>query len=138
MLWAIMLAAQADEVIIRIEEPRPASAWAEVFTARCGRQRLEVRRPIRPLDSGARLRFNGRMARGDVSALEADLGEAGAAYRLSFGCSRNGDTTYLRWVSGLAGQDGQVRYRAGSAEFRDGVLIRRHAEDAGEAAFWYR
>ncbi len=139
MLLAMLaaVAVQADEVVVRIVEPRPATPWTEVFTARCGRQRLEVSRPIRPLDRGARVRLNGRTVRGDVSALEAELGEARAAYRLSFLCAPLNATMQLMWVSGLAGQDGQVRYRAGSAEFRAGALIRSGAEEATEEAFWY-
>src|SRR5690606_18462450 len=99
---------------------------------------VEVRRPIRPLHRGSQVLLNGRMARGDVSSLELELGEVGAAYRMSFHCWQDGQTIQLRWVSGLAGADGQVRYRAGSAEFRGGALVRSLSEGANGETFWYR
>ncbi|TAJ57388.1 MAG: hypothetical protein EPO49_12230 [Brevundimonas sp.] len=138
MLVSMLLAMQAEEVIVRAVELRPANPWVEVFSASCGRQRLEVRRPMRPLQTGSRVLLNGRAARGDVSPLELELGEAGAAYRMSFGCSQNGETMQLSWVSGLVGEHGQVRYRAGSAEFRQGALVRSLSEEANEETFWYR
>lgn len=82
--------------------------------------------------------INGRTVPGDVSALEAELSEVRAAYRMSFHCSQNGETMQLRWVSGLSGQYGQVRYRAGSAEFTQGTLVRSGSEEANEETFWYR
>ena len=138
MLVSMLLAMQAEEVIVRAVELRPANPWVEVFSASCGRQRLEVRRPMRPLQTGSRVLLNGRAARGDVSPRELELGEAGAAYRMSFGCSQNGETMQLSWVSGLVGEHGQVRYRAGSAEFRQGALVRSLSEEANEETFWYR
>lgn len=138
MLLSMLLAVQAEEVIARAVELRPANPWVEVFSASCGRQRLEVRRPMRPLQTGSRVLLNGRTARGDVSPLELELGEVGAAYRMSFRCSQDGETMQLSWVSGLAGERGQVRYRAGSAEFRQGALVRSLSEEATEETFWYR
>ena len=137
MLLSLLLAGQAQEVVVRAVEPRPASPWVEVFSASCGQQRLEISRPMRPLHTGSRVLLNGQTARGDVSALESELSE-NAAYRMSFLCSQNGETMQLRWVSGLVGERGQVRYRAGSAEFSQGALIRSLAAEANQEAFWYR
>ncbi len=133
----VAMAVQAEQVVVRANEPRPASPWVEVFTARCGRQRLEIRRPMRPLQTGSEVRLNGRAARGEVRPLELELGEVGAAYRLSFVCSRQG-AMLLGWVQGLAGEGGEVRYRSGSAEFRDGALVNSRAEEANAETFWYR
>jgi|SRR6478672_1689349 len=138
MLLSLLLAGQAQEVVVRAVELRPANPWVEVFSASCGRQHLEVRRSMRPLQRGSQVLLNGRTARGDVSPLELELGEVGAAYRMSFQCSQNGETMQLSWVSGLAGERGQVRYRAGSAEFRGGALVRSLSEEANEETFWYR
>lgn len=134
MLWAVL----AQQVIFRTDEPRPANPWVEVFSADCGRQRLEVRKAMRPLQTGSRVLLNGRAPRGDVGPLELELSEVGAAYRMSFQCSQNGETIQLSWVSGLAGERGQVRYRAGSAEFRQGALVRSVSEQSNEETFWYR
>ena len=138
MLLSMLLAVQAEEVVVRAIELRPANPWVEVSRASCGRQRLEVRRPMRPLQTGSRVLLNGRTPRGDVSPLELELGEVGAAYRMSVQCSQNGETMQLSWVSGLVGEGGQVRYRAGSAEFRRGALVRSLSEEADEETFWYR
>jgi len=138
MLLSMLLAGQAQEVVVRAVELRPANPWVEVFSASCGRRRLEVRKPMRPLQTGARVLLNGRAARGDVGPLELELSEVGAAYRMSFHCSQNGETMQLRWVSGLVGERGQVRYRAGSAEFRQGALVRSRSEESNEETFWYR
>lgn len=137
-MLSMLLAVQAEQVVIRTDELRPANPWVEVFSARCGRQRLEVRRPMRPLQTGARVMLNGRAARGDLGALELELSEVGAAYRMSFHCSQDGETMQLRWVSGMVGERGQVRYRAGSAVFRQGALVRSGSEEANEETFWYR
>lgn len=138
MLLSTLLAVQAEQVIVRTDELRPANPWVEVFSASCGRQRLEVRKPMRPLQTGSRVLLNGRAARGDVGPLELELSEVGAAYRMSFRCSQNGETMQLNWVSGLVGERGQVRYRAGSAEFRQGALVRSLSGEANEETFWYR
>lgn len=134
----MLLAIQAEQVIIRTDELRPANPWVEVFSASCGRQRLEVRKSMQPVQAGSRVLLNGRAARGDLGPLEAALSEVGAAYRMSFRCSRNGETMQLRWVSGLVGERGQVRYRAGSAEFREGALVTSRSEETNEETFWYR
>lgn len=136
MLLSMILLLQSGEVVVRTSEPRPANPWRETFSARCGRNRLEIERPMRPLDSRPVIRLNGRAPRGDLAPLAAEFAEVGAAYRMSFDCSRN-DTVQLRWVRGLAGPSG-VRYRVGSAEFAGGALVRSTAEDATEEAFWYR
>ncbi|MGQ2991869.1 MAG: hypothetical protein ACT6RD_06335 [Brevundimonas sp.] len=136
MLLSIILLLQSGEVVVRTSEPRPANPWQETFSARCGRNRLEIERPMRPLDQPAAIRLNGRAPRGDLAPLAAEFAEVGAAYRLSFSCSQN-DTVQLRWVRGLSGRSG-VRYRAGSAEFAGGALIRSTAEDTTEETFWYR
>ena len=91
---------------------------------------------MRPLDQPAAIRLNGRAPRGDLAPLAAEFAEVGAAYRLSFTCSQNG-AMQVRWVRGLSGPSG-VRYRAGSAEFSGGALVRSTAEDATEETFWYR
>lgn len=138
MLLSMLLALQAEQVIVRTDELRPANPWVEVFSANCGQQRLEVRKAMRPLQTGSRVLLNGRSARGDVGPLELELSEVGAAYRMSFRCSQNGETLQLSWVRGLAEERGHVRYRAGSAEFRQGALIRSGSEEANEETFWYR
>ena len=137
MLLSMLLAGQAQEVVVRAVELRPANPWVEVFSASCGRQRLEVRKPMHP-PRPVRVLLNGRAARGELAPLELDLSEVGAAYRMSFHCSQNGETMQLRWVSGLVGESGQVRYRAGSAEFRHGALVRSRSEESNEETFWYR
>ena len=48
MLLSMLLAGQAQEVVVRAVELRPANPWVEVFSASCGRQRLEVRKPMHP------------------------------------------------------------------------------------------
>lgn len=137
MLLSMLLLLQSDEGVVRTSEPRPATPWQETLSARCGRQGLEIRRPMRPLQSPPQVLLNGRAPQGDVRPLEAELGRVDAAYRMSFTCSRN-EAMQLRWVSGQTGPDGQVRYRAGSAVFHDGSLVRSAAEEATEEAFWYR
>lgn len=136
MLLSMILMLQAGEVVVRTSHGRPANPWQETFSARCGRNRLEIERPMRPLDSRPVIRLNGRAPRGDLAPLAAEFAEVGAAYRLSFTCSQN-DTVQLRWVRGLSGRSG-VRYRAGSAEFAGGALLRSTADDANEETFWYR
>lgn len=137
MLLSMLLMLQVDEIVIRISEPRTATPWQETFSARCGRQSLEIRRPMRPLQRGPQVLLNRRIPQGDLRPLEQELGQVGAAYRMSFSCSRN-DAVQLRWVSGYSGPDGHVRYRAGSAIFHDGSLTQSGAEDATEETFWYR
>lgn len=137
MPLSMMLMLQTDEAVVRTSEPRPASPWQETFSARCGRQILEVRRPIRPLQSGPEVLLNGRTPRGDLRPLELELSRVGAAYRMSFTCSQN-DAMQLRWVSGRAGPNGSVRYRAGSAIFQDGSLVQSGAGEATEETFWFR
>lgn len=138
MLLSILLALQVDEVVFEVREPRPANPWVEVFNASCVRQRLEIRRPMRPLESSPQVLLNGHRPRGDVAPLEVALGEVGAAYRMSFLCSPDGQTLQFRWVSGLVQNDGQVQYRAGSAEFHRGGLVRSASGEANEETFWYR
>ncbi len=138
ILAILLLAAQTDEVVVSIREPRPANPWAETFTATCGRQRLEISRSMRPLETPPRVTINGRPARGDLQALQRDLGEVRAAYRMSFRCAAGLETLQLIWVSGLADEQDQVRYRAGSAMFQGGALLESRSEDATEETFWYR
>ena len=137
MLLSMLLMLQTEEVVVRTSEPRPASPWQETFSARCGRERLEVRRPMRPLQNRSEVLLNGHPPRGDLRRLEADLGEVAAVYRMSFTCSQD-DAIQLRWVSGQSGSQGQVRYRAGSAIFDGESLVRSEAEEATEETFWYR
>lgn len=139
MLFSILLlAVQADDVVVSIREPSSASPWHETYTARCGRQDLEIRRPMRPLQSPPEVLLSGRRPQGDLSTLEAELSQAGAAYRMAFTCSQNNETMQLRWVSGLPGERGQIRYRAGSAMFREGSLVESRAEESTAETFWYR
>jgi hypothetical protein len=139
MILAILLmAAQADEVVVRIREPHSASPWTETSSATCGRQRLEMTRSMRPLETPPRVTINGRPVRGDVQALQQDLGEVRAAYRMSFRCGGDQDTLELIWFRGLADEHGQVHYRAGSAMFQGGALLESRSEEATEASFWYR
>ncbi|WP_295195269.1 hypothetical protein [Brevundimonas nasdae] len=138
MLLSMLFALQVDEVVLQIREPRPANPWVEVFNASCGRQRLEIRRPMRPHESSPQVLLNGHRPRGDVASLEAELGEVGAAYRMSFLCSPDGETIKFRWVSGLVQNGGQVDYRAGSAEFHLGAMARSSSGESNEETFWYR
>lgn len=137
MLLSTLLMLQVGEVVLQASEPVAADPWQETFSARCGRQRLEVRRPMRPLESEPQVLLNGRTPRGDLRPLQQELGQVGAAYRMSFTCSRDG-AVQMRWVSGQMGPHGQVRYRAGSTIFREGALVRSRAEQATEETFWYR
>jgi hypothetical protein len=139
MILAILLmTAQAGEIVVSTREPRPAAPWTEAVSATCGRQRLEVARPLYPLGSPARITINGRPVRGDVQTLQGELGELRAAYRMSVLCGADGRTMELRWIRGLADGQGQVRYRGGSAMFAGGALLEARSEDAGADAFWYR
>lgn len=137
LLLSMLLMLQTNDIVVRTSEPRPASPWQETFSARCGSQRLEVRRPMRPLQSSPEVLLNGRTPRGDLRPLEQELSRVGAAYRMSFTCSQF-DAMQLTWVSGHTGPDGHVRYRAGSAIFQDGSLIQSGAEEATAETFWYR
>jgi hypothetical protein len=137
-LSLLMLAAQPQDVVIRTSEPRPASPWVEVVSGRCGDDRLELRRPRWPLPSDPEVMLNGRTPEGDLGLLEQELGEPAAAYRFSVLCAPNDESLELRWVRGLADQQGQVAFRSGSAVFRDGALVAVRSEEAGAEAFWYR
>lgn len=137
MMLLMLLTLQAEAVVIHTSEPRPALPWQETFSARCGRQSLDISRPMRPLDRRPQILLNGRAPRGDLQPLQVELSQGRAAYRLSFLCAPD-EGLQLRWVSGEADVQGQVRYRAGSATFRDGALIQVQAEDANEETFWYR
>jgi hypothetical protein len=104
----------------------------------CGRDRLEIRRPLYPLGGTASIRFNGRPVRGDLRAIQHDLSEVRAAYRVSALCSRERPGIAVRWVRGLADGYGHVNYRSGSFTIKDGVLVNTSAEDSSEESFWYR
>ena len=73
-----------------------------------------------------------------MTAASSDGGVGGEVRLRSFGLTTPGETMQLSWVSGLVGERGQVRYRAGSAEFRQGALVRSLSEEANEETFWYR
>ncbi len=70
--------------------------------------------------------------------LDEELGQVGAAYRMSVQCSPDGETVLLNWVAGLADGQGDVSYRAGHATFREGALIEAESGEANEETFWYR
>lgn len=91
---------------------------------------------MRPLQSNPQVLLNDQPPRGDLDPLELELGQVDAAYRMSFTCSQI-ETLRLRWVRGLAGQNGHVHYRVGFAIFRDGTLVESGAEEAVEETFWY-
>lgn len=131
------LAFQAREPVVRSSEPTAATPWVEVISGSCGEQRLEVRRPLRPLAERPVALLNGARVAG-AGTLEEELGQVGAAYRFSIQCGPGGDTMRLRWVSGLVGESGKVAYHVGSAEFRGGSLTEARSEDATEETFWYR
>ncbi len=135
LLYMLLLTVQAPGVVVR--EPVPAHPWNEVFTARCGRDELDIARSIRPLGS-VTIRLNGRSARGDIDPLLQELSEVGASYRFSVLCSQEGGTIYFKWVRGLADRQGRVRYRSGAASFRGGVIIKSGSEDSNAETFWYR
>lgn len=137
MPLSILLMTQTAEVIVRTSEPSPANPWRELSSARCGRQHLEVRKTIRPRESRPEVLLNGRPPRGDLRSLEQELGQAGAAYRMSFTCAQSGAIGLL-WVSGYKAPHSPVRYRAGSAHFQDGSLVRSSAEESTEETYWYR
>lgn len=138
LLSILLLAAQAEQMGAIVFEPQPASPWVETFSASCGGQHLEILRPMRPLENGPKVLVNGRPAHGDVRPLELELSEVGAAYRMSFACSQDGELMELRWVRGLVGEDGQVSFRAGSAAFRKGALVGSRSEETNKETFWYR
>ena len=137
MLLSMILMLETQEMVVQASEPRPASPWQETFRASCGRQRLEIRRPMRPLQSSAEVMLNGRAPQGDLRSLRQELSQVGAAYRMSFTCSQN-EAMQLRWVRGQLEPNGHVRYRAGSATFNEGSLQQSSAEEATAEAFWYR
>ena len=137
LLSILLMATMADVMVVSTSEPRPAEPWVETFSASCDEQHLEVRRTLYPRAVAPQVLLNGRPAQGQLRPLELELGEP-AAYRLSFTCPKTKPEIHMRWVRGLAQGDGQVRYRAGYAVFRDGALVEVHAEEAEEEAFWYR
>ncbi|HZG47315.1 MAG TPA: hypothetical protein VEZ41_13780 [Allosphingosinicella sp.] len=139
----LILAVAAQEVTVTVREPVPAVPWTETFTGRCGREELQVTRPIYSRRNPApqprpAIRINGRAAGGNIGPTLAELGTIGASYRFSFLCAQQGGAIYLRWVRGLADGRGQVSYRSGRATFRNGALVEAAAEDSNEEAFWYR
>ena len=136
LLWTFLLAAGGIQVTAK--EPRPATPWAEVVRGRCGGQQLEIRRPMRPREQSPAILLNGAPPGGNLSTLLQELGEVGAAYRLSVLCHQDDETVELRWVRGLADQSGRVTYRAGSAIFRDSALISSSSAESSALAFWYR
>ena len=134
LLHMLLLASQG--LISR--EPKPATPWTEIYTARCGRDALQLVRQMRPLHGPITIRLNGRVPRGDVSALSRELGEIRAAYRYAFRCAPEGGGISLQWVRGLADGRGHVNFRSGGARFDGGRLTSWGAEDSNEEAFWYR
>lgn len=137
-LTLLMTAVQVEQVVLRSVEAIPADPWAEVISGSCGSQRLELRRPMRPLSERPAVLLNGALVRGDIRPLELELSRVGAAYRFSIQCAPESETVLLNWVSGLVGDDGQVEHRAGFAAFRDGALTEARSEKANEETFWYR
>lgn len=127
-----------QDVVVRGVEAPPASPWAETFTARCGANRLELRRPMRPEELAPEVLLNGVAARGDAGALAAELGEVGAAYRFSFRCQPTDDVILLRWVRGLADGRGGVAFRSGSATLNDRAVTAVRSEAGNAESFWYR
>ena len=135
LLYLLAVAAQDPRLIAH--HPVPATPWSETFTARCGRDELQILRPLYPLGNRPTLLINRQPAGGNLSDLIADLSEVRAAYRFSFLCSQSRTAMQLRWVRGLAYQ-GRVTYRAGSANFRDGALTSSRSHEVNESTFWYR
>lgn len=130
------MAVQTEQPVVRTTELVPATPWVEVISGSCGGHRLEVRRPMRPLLERPAVILDGAQVSG-ADTLERELSEVRAAYRFSIQCAPS-NTMLLRWVSGLAGTDGQIAYRAGFAFFRDGLLTEAQSEDSTAESFWYR
>jgi len=138
LLALVLSVLQSEQVVVRAVEADAAAPWTEAFSARCGQSQVEIRRPMRPEGGPVRILIDGEPAQGDLSRLQADLSEIRAAYRFSFQCSPDGDALLLRWVRGLADVRGEVRFRSGGAEFRDGSIAATQSEDSNAETFWYR
>lgn len=143
---AALAAAAPGDVTVR--EPILPDTWVQTFEVRCGSERLRV------ANYGARLPYpgtgpiitsNGRPVRGpQIEALRRDLSTRTAAYRLTGQCRPHGRGIWFRIVSGeiiypVEGQDGQMRYLAGSATIRRGRLVEYHAlQPTTEETYWFR
>ena len=127
----------AAEVMVQTFEPSPAEPWKETFTAQCGEMLFEIVRPIYPSGLKPTVTLNGRdMA--DISGLSEELDERGAAYRMSFLCSQNGDSLTFRWVRGTFEDGESIAYHSGSVSFDNSGVLDVMSWPATEEDFWYR
>lgn len=127
----------AARVVVSTIEPVPAEPWSETFTADCGDYSLEIVRPIYPSGAGPTVTLNGRDV-SEISGLSGELGDRGAAFRMSFICSQTDNVLTFRWVRGSIEEDGGVAYSSGSVAFEDGEILDVKSGPATEADFWYR
>ena len=125
-------------VTVITSEPIPADPWQETYHAECPGNAVTIARKIEDPVSPPVVTLNGKDV-SDASGLAEELGVIGAAYRMSFLCSSSDeDVLLLRWVRGLAGDDGTVSYRSGAASFSGDEVLDVEAGDVSESDFWYR
>ena len=110
------------------------------YEATCGSTRLRIEGygNRQPDDIGPRLYLNGRLLRGVAAeALEADLSEQRAAYRLSTRCAPEGSVLTLE-VHRAAPVNGGVEYRIGVSVFRGGAMLYHEClARAPETSYWF-
>ena len=126
------------QLVVSTNEPQRAEVWEETYHAECPGNAVTIARRVEDPVSPPVVTLNGKDV-SDASGLAEDLGVIGAAYRMSFLCSSSDeDVLLLRWVRGLAGDDGTVSYRSGAASFSGDEVLDVEAGDVSESDFWYR
>ncbi|MCA0977970.1 hypothetical protein LCM19_06300 [Qipengyuania flava] len=125
-------------VTVISSEPIPADPWQETYHAECPGNSVTIARMIEDPVSPPVVTLNGKDV-SEASGLAEELGVVGAAYRMSFLCSSSDeDVLIIRWVRGLAGDDGDVSYRSGAVSFSGDEVLDVEADDVSESDFWYR
>ena len=126
------------QLLVSTNEPQRAEVWEETYHGECPGNSLTIARSIEDPVSPPVVTLNGKDV-SEASGLAEELGVIGAAYRMSFLCSSSDeDVLLLRWVRGLAGDDGTVSYRSGAASFSGDEVLDVEAGDVSESDFWYR
>lgn len=126
------------QLVVSTNEPQRAEGWEENYRAECPGNSVTIARKIEDPVSPPVVTLNGKDV-SEASGLDEELGVIGAAYRMSFLCSSSEeDVLILRWVRGLAGDDGAVSYRSGAVSFSGDEVLDVEAIDVSESDFWYR
>ncbi len=126
------------QLVVSTNEPQRAEVWEETYHAECPGNAVTIARKMEDPVSPPVVRLNGKDV-SEASGLAEELGVIGAAYRMSFLCSSSDeDVLLLRWVRGLAGDDGTVSYRSGAVSFSGDEVLDVEAIDVSESDFWYR